>query len=67
MLNRSSYASELERLVRMRLLDSSDPMNQIASAISDQTDTGSSSTHIGYLPYFKHARTIASLRTGSAS
>lgn len=51
MLNRSSFAVELKRLVQERLLSENDPMNRIAQALSDPADTGASNTQIGYLPH----------------
>ncbi|MGY6409433.1 MAG: hypothetical protein ACXIUV_00195 [Alkalilacustris sp.] len=51
MLNRSSLASELMRLIDKRLLSETDPMNRIAQALSDPADTGASNTQIGYLPH----------------
>ena len=54
MLNRSSHAQKLERLVRERLLDPDNPMNRIANALSDPNDTERSRPHIGYLPYRQH-------------
>lgn len=51
MLNRSSRAVEVSRLISKRLLSENDPMNRIAHALSDPTDTGASNTQIGYLPH----------------
>ena len=54
MLNRSRYVQPLAKLIGDRLLDSNDPMNQIAKVLSDPNDTASASAHIGYLPYLHH-------------
>ena len=54
MLNRSRHVQPLSQLIGARLLNSEDPMNRIANALSDPNDTDSSNTHIGYLPYRHH-------------
>ena len=54
MLNRSRHVQPLGRLIGNRLLNPDDPMNRIASALSDPNETKGSSVHVGYLPYRRH-------------
>jgi hypothetical protein len=54
MLNRSRLARDLRTLIDRRLLSETDPMNQIAQALSDPADTGAATTHVGYLPHLAH-------------
>ena len=54
MLNRSRHVQPLGRLIGDRLLNPDDPMNRIASALSDPNETKGSSAHVGYLPYRWH-------------
>ncbi|PCH74172.1 MAG: hypothetical protein COC12_04120 [Rhodobacteraceae bacterium] len=55
MLNRSSKAADVGKLIQKRLLNPDDPKNAIAKALCDQVDQKASSTHIGYLPYRHNA------------
>ena len=54
MLNRSRHVQLLGQLIGERLLNSEDPMNRIAHALSDPNDTDRSTPFIGYLPYRRH-------------
>ena len=54
MLNRSRHVQPLGQLIGERLLNSEDPMNRIAHALSDRNDTDRSTPLIGYLPYRQH-------------
>lgn len=54
MLNRSSYASELNCLIQSKFLKTKNWVNRIAKSISDDPKDGLSKTHIGYLPLQCH-------------
>ena len=54
MLNRSSLAQKINRLLHKRFLNENDPMNKIAKALCDSPDNENSTTRIGYLPLRHH-------------
>ncbi|MEX6506042.1 hypothetical protein [Jiella sp. M17.18] len=51
MLNRSKHAPEVRAKVDARLLNPDDPVNRVAKALCDPSETFSSRTKLGYLPY----------------
>lgn len=54
MLNRSKNATEIGARIRERLLNETDPINELARKLCDPLDTSKSSTKIGYLPLQDH-------------
>lgn len=54
MLNRSRHVKELSQQINDRLLSREDPMNRVASVLSDPNDAAASNAHIGYLPFRRH-------------